>query len=136
MKNTLIQPNTIFGRFAECMARQPDAISVAEDGRSVTYAELALLADRIMTRFYNEHYACVGIVMSHGIEMIAAMLAVLKSGAAYVPAEPSLPKARIDYMMRTAEVTAADKRRRRDTLSLYLQTARTRFHDLQHIRSK
>lgn len=104
MKNTLIQPNTIFGRFAECVARQPDAISVAEDGRSVTYAELALLADRIMTRFYNEHYACVGIVMSHGIEMIAAMLAVLKSGAAYVPAEPSLPKARIDYMMRTAGV--------------------------------
>lgn len=43
--------------------------------------------------------------MSHGIEMIAAMLAVLKSGAAYVPAEPSLPKDRIDYMMDSAGVS-------------------------------
>ena len=43
--------------------------------------------------------------MSHGIEMIAAMLAVLKSGAAYVPAEPSLPKDRIAYMMDSAGVS-------------------------------
>lgn len=42
--------------------------------------------------------------MSHGAEQIAAMLAVLKSGAAYVPAEPSLPRERIDYMMKTAGV--------------------------------
>ena len=42
--------------------------------------------------------------MHHGAEQIAAMLAVLKSGAAYVPAEPSLPQERIDYMMQTAGV--------------------------------
>ena len=42
--------------------------------------------------------------MSHRIEMIASILAVLKSGAAYVPAEPSLPQTRIDYMMQTAGV--------------------------------
>ncbi len=47
----------------------------------------------------------VGIVMSHGAEQIAAMLAVLKSGAAYVPAEPTLPQERIDYMMQTAGVS-------------------------------
>lgn len=35
--------------------------------------------------------------------MIAAMLAVLKSGAVYVPAEPSLPQERIDYMMHIAD---------------------------------
>lgn len=33
---------------------------------------------------------------------IAAMLAVLKSGAFYVPTEPSLPQEHIDYMMHTA----------------------------------
>lgn len=33
---------------------------------------------------------------------IAARLAVLKSGAFYVPTEPSLPQERIDYMMHTA----------------------------------
>lgn len=93
---------TIYSRFHEQAVRQPDAPAVVEDGRSATYRELDAMADAIMTKFYAERYPFVGIVMSHGIEMVAAMLAVLKSGAAYVPAEPSLPQARIDYMMRTA----------------------------------
>lgn len=86
------------------MKSQPDAVAVTEDGRSTTYRELDRMADAIMAKFQTEHYAAVGIVMSHSTEMIAAMLAVLKSGAAYVPAEPSLPRERMDYMMRTAGV--------------------------------
>lgn len=86
------------------MKSQPDAVAVTEDGRSTTYRELDRMADAIMAKFQTEHYAAVGIVMSHSTEMIAAMLAVLKSGAAYVPAEPSLPQERIDYIMRTAGV--------------------------------
>ena len=99
-----MQTTTIYGRFARRVAGQPDAVAVAEDGRSATYRELDAMADAIMSKFYSNHYLTIGIVMSHGIEMIAAMLAVLKSGAAYVPAEPSLPRERIDYMMRTAGV--------------------------------
>lgn len=93
---------TIYDRFSGWVRRQPDATAVAEDGRSVTYRELDEMADAIMSGFYSKRYATIGIVMSHGIEMIAAMLAVLKSGAAYVPAEPSLPAERTRYMMRTA----------------------------------
>ena len=99
-----MQTTTIYTRFARRVAGQPDAVAVAEDGRSATYRELDAMADAIMSKFYSDHYLTIGIVMSHGIEMIAAMLAVLKSGAAYVPAEPSLPRERIDYMMRTAGV--------------------------------
>lgn len=95
---------TIYGRFHEWAERQPDAVAVAEDGRSATYRELDVMANAIMSGFYDKGYQAVGIVMSHSIEMIAAMLAVLKSGAAYVPAEPTLPQQRIDYMMRTAGV--------------------------------
>lgn len=57
-----------------------------------------------MSKFYSKPYSTIGIVMSHRIEMIASILAVLKSGAAYVPAEPSLPQTRIDYMMQTAGI--------------------------------
>ena len=42
--------------------------------------------------------------MHHCAEMIASMLAVLKCGASYVPAEPSFPTARIQYMMEETEV--------------------------------
>lgn len=93
---------TIYNIFAQWVALQPDAVTVVEDGRSVTYRELDTMANAIMSKFYSKQYPAVGVVMSHSIEMIAAMLAVLKSGAAYVPAEPSLPKERIDYMMQTA----------------------------------
>lgn len=93
---------TIYSRFSRLASVQPDADAVVEDGRSISYRDLDVMANAIMSKFYAKRYPAVGIVMSHGIEMIAAMLAVLKSGAAYVPAEPSLPRERIDYMMRTA----------------------------------
>lgn len=100
----MIDRKTIYGRFSRWAALRPDAVAVVEDSRSVTYRELDSMANAIMSKFYEKEYPAIGLVMSHGIEMIAAMLAVLKSGAAYVPAEPSLPQERIDYMMRTAGV--------------------------------
>lgn len=81
---------------------QPEAAAIIENDRSVTYKELDELVDSILSKFYDHKPEFVGIVMHHGIEQIAAMLAVLKSGAAYVPAEPTLPQERIDYMMSTA----------------------------------
>lgn len=97
--------NTIYGRFREMVDLYPDAPAVIEDGLTLTYSELDRLADSIMAKFYDLSPRAVGIVMSHGARQIAAMLAVLKSGAAYVPAEPLLPRDRIDYMMRTAGVS-------------------------------
>lgn len=96
---------TIYSRFAQIVKQFPDAPAVVEADRSISYKELDILADRIMTKFADAGYSYIGIVMNHGIEMIAAILAVLKSGAAYVPAEPSLPKDRIDYMMNRAGVS-------------------------------
>ncbi len=48
------------------------------------------MADLIAGSF-PERITSVGIVMSHRAEMIAAILAVLKCGARYVPAEPNFP---------------------------------------------
>ena len=84
--------------------KYPENVAIAEDGHMVTYARLDEMVDAILAKFYDSKPTFVGIVMHHGVEQIAAMLAVLKSGAAYVPAEPFLPKDRIDYMMKTAGV--------------------------------
>lgn len=96
---------TIYSRFKKVVEAQPDAIAVREDERTITYSQLDKLVDAIMAKFYDSHPAFVGVVMGHGAEQIAAMLAVLKSGAAYVPAEPTLPQERIDYMMDNAGVS-------------------------------
>lgn len=96
--------STIYSKFKETVNKYPDAPAVIEDDRVLTYGELDSIVNSIMAKFYDSKPDFVGIVMHHGAEQIAAMLAVLKSGAAYVPAEPSLPQERIDYMMHTAGV--------------------------------
>jgi len=96
--------DTIYARFKVQVCRWGDAPAVIEDGRRVSFRELDMMADGILSGFAGERHSFVGIVMSHGAEMIAAMLAVLKSGAAYIPAEPSLPAARREYMMSSAGV--------------------------------
>lgn len=96
--------DTIYSRFREVALRQPDAPAIIEEAETLTYAQLDRLANRIMAKFHDRRLPVIGIVMSHGTEQIAAMLAVLKSGAAYVPVEPSLPQERIDYMMHEAGV--------------------------------
>lgn len=100
-----MQKSTVYGAFKRQVEANPDLPAVFEDGRKVTFRELDELAARIMAKFYQENYNFIGIVMSHGINQIAAMLAVLKSGAAYVPAEPALPEARRKYMMKNAGVS-------------------------------
>ncbi len=96
---------TISRRFKHQVAINPDCVAIVEDSRLFTYRQLDELSDGIASKFPAGEHGFVGIVMSHGVEQIAAMLAVLKSGSAYVPAEPSLPKERIDYMMRNAGVS-------------------------------
>ncbi len=95
---------TIYSRFKDMAMKYPESPAIVEDNRTISYAQLDAMADAILARFYDKKPSFVGIVMHHGAEQIAAMLAVLKSGAAYVPAEPFLPKDRIDYMMKTAGV--------------------------------
>ena len=95
---------TIYSCFKEIADRYSGQPAVIEDDRTLSYSDLDEMVDAIAAKFYNRQPKSVGIVMHHGAEQIAAMLAVLKSGAYYVPAEPSLPQERIDYMMQTAGV--------------------------------
>lgn len=95
---------TIYSKFKEQVNIQPNAPAILEDGRIIKYSELDEMANAILDRFPKDKHEYIGIVMSHGAEQIAAMLAVLKSGAAYIPAEPFLPHDRIKYMMKTAGV--------------------------------
>ncbi|WP_156673298.1 AMP-binding protein, partial [Mycobacterium sp. E3251] len=45
---------------------------------------------------------CVGLLMDRSAEAIVAMLAVLKTGAAYLPLDPGLPAARIEFILADA----------------------------------
>lgn len=94
---------TVYSLFEQTAEQQKDAPAVIEDGRTLTYGELCGTAGRIADGF-PEGIKRVGIIMDHRAEMIAAMLAVLKRGAAYVPAEPDFPAGRIREMMSEADI--------------------------------
>ena len=99
-----MKKRTIYSYFKEMADRYCEEPAIIEEDRTVTFSDLDKMVDAIAAKFYERQPKSVGIVMHHGAEQIAAMLAVLKSGAFYVPAEPSLPQERIDYMMQTADV--------------------------------
>lgn len=97
--------NTIYSRFKAQVKKSPDAPAIITDSRTLSYAQLDGMTNAILSKIIDRHDAYIGIVMTHSPEMIAAMLAVLKSGAAYIPAEKSLPAERRRYMMRHAGVS-------------------------------
>lgn len=112
-----MQEESIYAAFARQAQASPDALAVKDERRALTYAQLSQLADAIAAQL-PENARFVGIVMSHGAEMIASMLAVLKSGAAYVPAEPTFPPDRISFMLGEANVDAVITQRAYDELPL------------------
>ena len=94
--------DTIYSLFEHVAITHRDKTAIIENSRTMTFGELSYLVDMIAGSFPKEVHS-VGIVMNHRAEMIASMLAVLKCGARYVPAEPGFPTGRIRYMMEEAE---------------------------------
>lgn len=95
--------NSIYSLFEHTVSEHRNETAIIENDRTMTFGELSGLTDIIAATF-PEKITSVGIVMSHRAEMIASMLAVLKCGARYVPAEPEFPAGRIRCMMKEAEV--------------------------------
>ena len=95
--------NTIYGLFKEQVKLHGNETAIIENKRRLTFSELSDMVDMIADSF-PDGTKSVGIVMRHRAEMIASILAVLKTGARYIPAEPSFPKGRIHYMMDEAKV--------------------------------
>ncbi len=90
--------NTVYRLFHKIVEKNKDGAAIIENNRKMTFGELSDMVDMIADSFPDNTKA-VGIVMRHRAEMIASILAVLKTGAMYVPAEPSFPVGRIHYMM-------------------------------------
>ncbi len=96
--------------FAAQVARTPDAVAVTFEGRSMTYRELEEAANRVAHLLAGQGAGpgrCVGLLLPRCHQAIIAILAVLKTGAAYLPIDPSLPAARIGFMLADATPIAA-----------------------------
>jgi amino acid adenylation domain-containing protein len=90
----------------ESQARQhPDQIAVVCGAESISYRLLEERANRLANALRARGAACgsrIGICLPRSSDMVVAMLAVLKTGAAYVPLDPSYPADRLRFMLRDA----------------------------------
>ena len=91
-------------------ARAPDVVALTCAGRSMTYREVDQAANRLahsLTAHGTGPGNCVAVLFSRCAEAIVAILAVLKTGAAYLPIDPAVPRARLEFMVGDAAPIAA-----------------------------
>jgi nonribosomal peptide synthetase protein BlmIV len=93
---------TVHGLFEAQAIRTPDAIALRHGGRAVSFSRLNaqanLLAGRLIALGAGPE-SVVGVLMERSIETVTALLAVLKSGAAYLPLDPSYPPQRVQDLV-------------------------------------
>jgi amino acid adenylation domain-containing protein len=95
--------------------RVPRSIAVECGGRVLTYAELDGRANQL-ARFLQKRgigpEKLVAVCLDRSIEVVIALLAIFKSGAAYLPLDPKYPRARLAFMLEDARVSALITRSR------------------------
>ncbi|MER5528768.1 non-ribosomal peptide synthase/polyketide synthase [Streptomyces sp. NPDC002677] len=96
---------TVPALFAEQAAATPDAVAVTDGRTTWTFAELDTRSTEL-ARTLAGHGAgperIVALALPRTADHIAAILAVMKAGAAYLPLDPDLPKARLTAMLADA----------------------------------
>lgn len=88
--------------FEEQAGLDPDAIAVHYEGESLTYGGLNARANRLANYLNVQGIGPgdrVAVYMDRSLEIMTAILGVLKAGAAYVPVDPVYPRDRVAYML-------------------------------------
>ncbi|WP_157561283.1 amino acid adenylation domain-containing protein, partial [Mycobacterium sp. E802] len=106
---------TITELFETQVSREPGAVAVSFGDTAMNYRGLDAASNRL-AHLLVEHGAGPGqrvaLLFSRSVEAIVAIMGVLKTGAAYVPIDPSVPEARLDFVLEDScpivAVTTAD----------------------------
>jgi amino acid adenylation domain-containing protein len=94
----------VFEERARCL---PTQIAVRHQGRSLTYEELDRRANRLAWRLRNlgvGRGCIVGLCVGRSMEMVVALLGILKAGAAYLPLDPNGPEERTIGLIQESDV--------------------------------
>jgi len=89
--------------------RTPDALAVDSSDGSLTYEQLRATAEIWSSQLRADGVGrgqIVAVCVPRGTDMVAAVLAVLRSGAAYLPIDPQLPAERVAFMLRDSDAAA------------------------------
>ncbi|MCD2182582.1 MupA/Atu3671 family FMN-dependent luciferase-like monooxygenase [Rhizobium sp. GN54] len=97
-----VEPRTIHAMIADICASTPDAPALEAGATRLNFRELDARAARLAGALAERGAApgvVVGLCLERSVELVVAMLAILKTGAAYLPLDPSYPAERIGFML-------------------------------------
>ncbi|RYZ41869.1 MAG: amino acid adenylation domain-containing protein [Myxococcaceae bacterium] len=97
---------TVVGRFTEQAARTPEAEAVRFEGVGLTYGALDRRSNQLARHLQGlgvKTDVLVGVCLERSVEMVVAVLAVLKAGGAYLPLDPAYPSPRLSFMLEDAK---------------------------------
>ena len=101
----LPSPAAVHLRVLECAAARAGEVAVEHAGRRLTYGELAAASARVAARLAAAGVRrgdAVALVLSRSERLPAALLGVLRLGAAYVPVDPDFPPERVAWILEDA----------------------------------
>ncbi|SNT45959.1 non-ribosomal peptide synthetase [Actinacidiphila glaucinigra] len=100
-----VPPATLAELFEAQVARRQDATAVEFDGVALSYAELNARANRLARLLVSRGVRPqdrVAVMMDRSADLVVALLATVKAGAAYMPIDPAYPADRIAFMLADA----------------------------------
>ncbi|SLM49151.1 putative Multi-domain non-ribosomal peptide synthetase [Nitrospira japonica] len=92
--------------FEARVQRAPNATAVSMEGASLSYHDLNAKANRLARLLVHAGVrpgTIVGLCLDRSIEMVAALLAIMKAGGCYVPLDPDFPRDRLRFMVEDSE---------------------------------
>lgn len=100
------RPRLVHALFEAQAAKTPNAAALRFEADCLSYAELNAQANRLaheLIRRGAEPEVLVGVCLVRSLDMVVALLAILKAGAAYVPLDPDSPAERLRFMLADCE---------------------------------
>jgi amino acid adenylation domain-containing protein len=88
--------------------RTPDAVAVVFENQSLTYAQLNQKANQLahyLRELGVETETLIGLSVERSLDMIVALLGILKAGAAYLPLDPEYPPERLRFMVQDSQIS-------------------------------
>ncbi|MFG2977941.1 non-ribosomal peptide synthetase [Streptomyces sp. NPDC048331] len=99
--------STVHGRFEDLARRHPDAVGVTDGTRTLTYRQLDEQAELMAEGLRSSGVvpgSTVGVCLERDAILVVTLLAILKSGCAYVPMDVTYPHERLRYTVDSAGV--------------------------------